>query len=128
MFAIQATYPEKDIIMIFDQSSVHKQKNPSTLDAFQMNLNPGGKQPIFSDTNCNGARKTFCFPNDHLLYPGLAKGAKQIAIERGIPVKGKNCKETQKILASWEDFKNQKSMTEEATQMYYLIFSSEISL
>ncbi len=46
---------------------------------------------MFSDTHWNGQRKTFSFPLDHPLFPGMAKGAKQIAFEQGFFVQESNC-------------------------------------
>lgn len=55
----QATHPESDLLFLFDNSSNHHAKNPTTPDAYQLNLSDGGKgapnfrNTVFANENCN---------------------------------------------------------------------------
>ena len=67
-------------IFAFDNSSSHVKLADDTLNATNMNLNPGGKQPIMCDTIFNGQVQSMIFsadyPNEKLR--GKPKGMKII--------------------------------------------------
>ena len=74
------------VVFAFDNSSSHAKLANDTLNAMNMNLNPGGKQPIMRDTIFNGQVQTMVFPSD---YPDeilrrKPKGMKVILQERGL--------------------------------------------
>lgn len=73
-------------VFAFDHSSSHTKVADDALNAFAMNLKPGGGQPIMRDTFFNGNVQHMVFPND---YPddklcGKPKGMKIILQERGL--------------------------------------------
>ncbi|CAB5391009.1 unnamed protein product [Rhizophagus irregularis] len=79
-------HPGMIAVFAFDNSSSHAKLADDTLNAANMNLNPGGKQPIMRDTIFNGQIQSMVFPND---YPdknlrGKPKGMKLILQERGL--------------------------------------------
>jgi hypothetical protein len=108
----------KQIVFIFDHSSVHKRKEVGGLDAKSMNLGPGGKQPFFHSTTFynhttnSNQEQTFQFPANHPQYPNLAKGAAQIAKERGWDVFKKKKEEVIQFLMTQEDFRNTKKQVD----------------
>jgi hypothetical protein len=105
-------YEGKRIVFLFDHSSVHKKKAKNSLNAKNMNLKPGGKQNIFHDTIYQNQKQTFTFPQNHPTFPGLAKGAAQIAKERGFSIEKKKRDEVVAMLARCHDFLKEKSMLE----------------
>lgn len=78
-------YPDHRIVMIFDNSSVHRKFAANALNVSVMNKKPGGKQPILRNTSFNGRIQTFAFPHDHPnpQLRGVAKGIEVICEERG---------------------------------------------
>ena len=118
-------------VFAFDNSSSHAKLADDTLNATNMNLNPGGKQPIMRDTIFNGQIQSMVFPAD---YPdeklrGNPKGMKIILQERGLWESGlkgfcgnknvllenpKCC--ARHILAAQEDFLNQKPILQEVIE------------
>ena len=48
-------------IFAFDHSSSHTKVADDSLNAFTMNLNPGGKQPVMRDTIYNGRVQQMVF-------------------------------------------------------------------
>lgn len=115
-------YPTKKIVFLFDNSSVHRKKGVDALDASKMNLNPGGKQPIFRTTIFEEHEQSFIFPLDHLEYPGMAKGARQIALERNLDIEGMKRQEIIDLLASCDDFKNETSLAEKLCSTFGVEF------
>ena len=105
-------YPQKNVIFLFDNSSVHQKKGDDALDAHRMNLNPGGNQPIFRNTIFHGKEQTFADAN------GKAKGARTIAIERGFDVRGMKKDEVVALLASCEDFRSETCMLEKMCENF----------
>ena len=115
-------------VFAFDNSSSHAKLADDTLNVTNMNLNPGGKQPIMRDTIFNGQIQSMVFLTDHPdeKLRGKPKGMKIILQERGLwrsELKG-FCgnKETllensrccaRHVLGAQEDFLNQKPMIQE---------------
>ncbi|CAB4479713.1 unnamed protein product [Rhizophagus irregularis] len=58
-------HPGMIAVFAFDNSSSHAKLADDTLNAANMNLNPGGKQPIMRDTIFNGQIQSMVFPNDY---------------------------------------------------------------
>jgi len=113
----EVKYPGKKLVFLYDHSSVHKKRADDALDAKRLNVRPGGKQPVFHDTILlDGSIQTFTFPNNHPEYPGLAKGAKQIAVERNLETKGLLKDQLVELLSACDDFKKEKKMLEIITE------------
>jgi hypothetical protein len=73
-------------VFAFDHSSSHTKVADDSLNAFKMNLNPGGKQPVMRNTIYNGKVQQMVLSND---YPdeklhGKPKGMRIILQERGL--------------------------------------------
>ena len=115
-------------VFAFDNSSSHAKLADDTLNAANMNLNPGGKQPIMRDTIFNGQVQSMVFPFDYPneAFCGKPKGMKVVLQERGLwdsglkAFCGKNnislenprcC--ARHVLAAQEDFCNQKPLLQE---------------
>ena len=62
----------------------HKKYPSDGLNAADMNVHPGGKQPIMRDTTWNGTHQSM------VLSDGQSKGMKFVLQERGINTKGLN--------------------------------------
>ncbi|PKK56901.1 hypothetical protein RhiirC2_799081, partial [Rhizophagus irregularis] len=129
-------HPGMIAVFAFDNSSSHAKLADDTLNAANMNLNPGGKQPIMRDTIFNGQIQSMVFPND---YPdknlrGKPKGMKLILQECGLwdsglkgfcgnkeaSVENPRCC-ARHVLATQEDFLNQKPILQELNyiEMYW---------
>jgi transposase len=67
------------------------------------------------DTIINGKTQTFAFPSSHPTLGGVAKGAAQIAKERGHNITGLKKDQIIQLLANDPDFKNEKNMLEKMT-------------
>ena len=52
-------------VFAFDNFSNHAKLADDTLNVTNMNLNPGGKQPIMRDTIFNRQSQSMVFPTDH---------------------------------------------------------------
>ena len=115
-------------IFAFDNSSSHAKLANDTLNAMNMNLNPGGKQPIMRDTIFNGQVQTMVFPSDYPdeILRGKPKGMKVILQECDLWNLGLKafCEKSdillenprccaRHILAAQEDFRNQKPLLQE---------------
>ncbi|PKK55891.1 hypothetical protein RhiirC2_872144 [Rhizophagus irregularis] len=124
-------HPGMIAVFAFDNSSSHAKLADDTLNAANMNLNPGGKQPIMRDTIFNGQIQSMVFPND---YPdknlrGKPKGMKLILQECGLwdsglkgfcgnkeaSVENPRCC-ARHVLATQEDFLNQKPILQEVIE------------
>jgi hypothetical protein len=103
----EAKYPGKHLVFLYDQSSIHKKRSDDALDAKRLNLKPGGKQPRMRETVWNGVRQSLVFPPDHPDHPNQPKGAKALAIERGIDIHGLKKDEIIARLAECADFQNE---------------------
>ena len=73
-------------VFAFDNSSSHAKLADDTLNVTNMNLNPGGKQPIMRDTIFNGQIQSMVFPTDHPdeKLRGKPEGMKIILQECGL--------------------------------------------
>ncbi|CAI2201364.1 15752_t:CDS:1, partial [Funneliformis geosporum] len=82
----EKTHPGMIAVFAFDNSSSHAKLANDTLNAMNMNLNPGGKQPIMRDTIFNGQVQTMVFPSDYFdeTLHGKPKGMKIVLQERGL--------------------------------------------
>lgn len=76
------------------------------LNVHTMNLGPGGKQPAQRDTVWNGAVQKLVFPD------GTPKGARQIAVERGLWADGMKLDDVRAVLEACPDFRDEKSAVE----------------
>jgi hypothetical protein len=79
-------YPNAIGVFAFDNSTNHGAMAKDGLNAFRMNLNPGGKQPHMHDTyyGSNNTLQSMVFPTNHTKYPNQPKGMKHVLIERGL--------------------------------------------
>ena len=62
---LYSTDPGMIAVFAFDNSSSHAKLADDTLNAANMNLNPGEKQPIMRDTIFNGRVQSMVFPADY---------------------------------------------------------------
>ena len=77
----EALYPG---LFVFDNAPSHYKKADDSLHPDRMNISDGGKQPRMRDTLWNGQVQQMT------LEDGRQKGMKQVLIERGVNVWGKN--------------------------------------
>ena len=89
-------------IWCFDHSCGHTAFAEDALNASKMNKGPGGKQPKMRDTTWNGQTQSMTLPD------GRPKGAALVLQERGYDTTRMKLEEIRTILASHEDFKNEK--------------------
>jgi hypothetical protein len=142
-------FPGCIAVFIFDQSSAHASKGKGALNAFGMNKRPGGKPMVQKDTyyppETNGEfvfqrgrpQKLYTIEVDENgVEEKVAKGIKNILLERGININGPDGKEIRgkcakprctdplpgasvprcclaRILWGHKDFQDQKSLLEE---------------
>ena len=97
-------------LFIFDNAPLHKKCPEDALKVENMNVRPGGKQPIMRNTVFNGVEQTMILPD------GRPKGLKLVLQERGIDVTGMNTDKMREELAKFEDFKNPKTLVEEKVE------------
>ena len=135
-------------VFAFDNSSSHAKLANDILNAANMNLNPGGKQPIMRDTVFNGQVQSMVFSADYLdeKLCGKPKGIKVILQERGlwgsglkgvygnkeVSLENPRCY-THHVLAAQEDFLNQKPILQEVIEglghkvIFYSKFHCELN-
>ncbi|KAH9117572.1 hypothetical protein LEN26_012591 [Aphanomyces euteiches] len=131
--AFAALHPGCLALITFDQSTNHAAFAPDALRTTSMNLNPGGKQDKMRDGwyGLNRTLQKMVFPEDHHVIDlrGKAKGIKAVLVERGAwkPSMRLTCGVAVDIppspaileccarhcLASFDDFRSQKSVLEE---------------
>ena len=102
---IEVKYPSSQgyhHIWCFDHSCGHTAFADNALNASKMNKGRGGKQPKMRDTTWNGQTQSMTLPD------GRPKGAVLVLQERGYDTTRMKLEEMQTILASHEDFKNEK--------------------
>ena len=75
-----------------------------------MNVRPGGKQPVMRNTVYNGIQQTMVLPD------GRPKGLKIVLQERGIDIRGMNADKLREELSKFDDFKNAKTLVEEKVE------------
>lgn len=80
----ERVFPNATGIFMFDNAPSHKKYPSDGLNAADMNVHPGGKQPIMRDTTWNGTHQSM------VLSDGQPKGMKLVLQERGINTKGLN--------------------------------------
>ena len=68
---------------IFDNAPSHKKYSSDGLNPSDMNVHPGGKQPLIRDTSWNGTHQWFLVTDDQ-------KGMKIVLQKRGINTSGLN--------------------------------------
>jgi hypothetical protein len=108
----RACYPRKKIVMLYDHSSVHRCMADDALNAKKMNLSPGGMQPLMRSTVYCGVPQEMVFPIDHSTHPGQAKGLRAVLEERGVNTSQMKKETLVEILASHDDFKNERCKLE----------------
>ena len=105
----EVKYPREEgfrIVWIFDHSSCHGAYAEDALNAYKMNVKPGGKQPAMRNTIWRGKGYSMVF------NLGVPKGLLQVLKERGIDTRGMKIEDMRKELASHEDFKEEKTKIE----------------
>ena len=91
---------------VFDHSGFHAAMDADALKASEMNVEPGGKQPVMHDTVYEGRVQTMT------LSDRTPKEMKMILEERGVNTSGMKKEDMRKVLASHSDFCNEKSRIE----------------
>ena len=77
-------FPDITGIFLFDNAPSHKKFDDNALNASNMNVYPGGKQPALRDVLWEGSVQKMTLPD------GTPKGMKMVLQERGVDVKGMN--------------------------------------
>ncbi len=75
---IKYTRERYNLVFLFDQSSGHTAYAEDSLNANNMSVNPGGKQPKLRDTMWDGKVQKMTFPD------GTPKGMRRVLEERGV--------------------------------------------
>ena len=70
------------LVWIFDHSSCHGAYADDALNAYKMNVKPGGKQPAMWNTIWRGKEYSMVF------NLGIPKGLQQVLKERGVDTRG----------------------------------------
>ena len=96
------------IIWIFEQSSGHCAYAENALNVPRINVRPGGKQPTMRNT----INPLTGHPQSLVDNSGIPKGMRQILRERGVNVEGMRVRGMRKELASYRDFKFEKTRVE----------------
>ena len=102
-------YPREEgyrLVWIFDHSSCHGAYADDVLNAYKMNMKPGGKQPAMRNTIWQGKDYSMVF------NLGVLKGLLQLLKETGVDTWGMKLEDMRKEMASHEDFKNEKTKIE----------------
>ena len=96
----EAKYPSYQGLFIFDNAPSHKKCPDDALKVENMNVRPGGKQPIMRSTEFNGIQQIMILPD------GCPIGLKMVLQERGIDIRGMNADKMREELSKFDDFKN----------------------
>ena len=104
-------YPPEtyDVIFVFDQAKIHMTYDDDALVAHRMNVKPGGKAPVMRPSSLytiNGAPQTMT------LSDGRPKGLRMVLEERGVNTHKLVKEQMIEILASHDDFRNEKNKVE----------------
>ena len=91
-------------IFLFDNAPSHKKFDDNALNASNMNVYPGGKQPALRDVLWEGSVQKMTLPD------GTPKGMKMVLQERGVDVKGMNAAKMREKLNTYSDFSTQKNI------------------
>ena len=100
-------FPRITGIFLFDNAPSHKTYPPDGLNAANMNVYPGGKQPIMRDTVWNGEVQRMVLPD------GRAKGMKLVLQECGVDVSDMYAEKLRQKLNEFPDFTNQPTILNE---------------
>ena len=106
----EAKYPLHQGLFLFDNAPSHKKCPDDALKVENMNVRPGGKQPVMRNTVFNGVEQQMVLPD------GRPKGLKIVLQERGIDVSGMNGQKMREELSKFDDFKNPKTLVEEKVE------------
>ena len=98
-------FPDITGIFLFDNAPSHKKFDDNALNASNMNVYPGWKQPALRDGLWEGNVQKMTLPN------GTPKGMKMVLQERGVDVKGMNAAKMREKLNTYSDFSTQKKHT-----------------
>lgn len=109
---MEERFPGKKLVFIFDNAPSHRKKAENALNVSEMNVNPGGKQPIIRSTTWNNNVQHMAFRSGRL--KGVPKGMKQVLTERRLLHPGKMVKKDyMNVLGECKDFKEEKSILED---------------
>ena len=98
-------FPDITGIFLFDNAPSHKKFDDNALNASNMNVYPGEKQPALRDGLWEGSVQNMTLPD------GTPKGMKMVLLERGVNVKGMNAAKMREKLNTYSDFSTQKKHT-----------------
>ena len=94
------------MVWVFDHSSCHGAYADDALNAYKMNANPGGKQPLIRDTVWQRKIQRMVFSI------GIANGCIQVLKERGKYHPSMKLEDMRQEFASHPDFKEKKTKIE----------------
>ena len=97
-------------IFLFDNAPSHKKFADNALNASNMNVYPGGKQPALRDGLWEGNVQKMFLPD------GTPKGMKMVLQERGVDVKGMNAEKMREKLNTYSEFSTQKNILVELVE------------
>ena len=101
MTIFESKFPGITSIFLFDNAPSHKKFDDNALNASNMNVYPGGKQPALE---MEGNVQKMTLPD------GTPKGMKMVLQERGVDVKGMNAAKMREKLNTYSDFSTQKNI------------------
>ena len=104
---LESKYPHAQGLFI---APSHKKCSDEALNVKRMNVKPGGKQPVMSDTVWNGVAQKLVDET------GCPKGMKVVLHERGVDIKGMDTSKMRETLAKFPDFRNPKTLLEELVE------------
>ena len=120
-------HPDCCGIFLFDNAPSHRKVADDALNADRMNVGPGGKQPKMRDTVWEGHIQKMVDRN------GIPKGMKAILEERGVDTAGMRGTDMRKLIKSYPDFQQQKTILEDRVErrghicLFYPKFHCELS-
>lgn len=123
----QAKYPDVQGLFLFDNAACHKKCPHDALKVENMNVRPGGKQPVMRDTIFNGEVQMMVLPD------GRSKGLKLVLEERGVNTKGMNAEKLREELSKHDDFRDTTTLLQERIEsrghlyMYFPKFHCELN-
>ena len=98
----QRKFPGITGIFLFDNAPSHKKFDDNALNASNMNVYPGGKQPALRDGLWEGNVQKMTLPD------GTPKGMKMVLQECGVNVTGMNAAKIRERFNTYSDFSTQK--------------------
>ena len=123
----QRIHPDCRGIFLFDNAPSHRKVADDALNGDKMNVGPGGKQPKMRDTVWEGHVQKMVDRN------GIPKGMKAILEERGVDTVGMKGTDMRKLIKSYPDFQQQKTILEDHVErrghicLFYPKFHCELS-